>query len=394
MTNVGTWGDLIDAVENDHFVGREQELRRFKRELWRARKSKKLIFFISGQGGVGKTTLLNRYQEMAEELSVVVAESDDQQRDIPTILGRFAEQLAQYGYPLKRFTERYNTYRQRREEIESDPNAPEGLAGLVGRSLVHVGFALSDGVPIVRKGLDLLDEEAIATQASQWASYLAKKLANKDEVALLKDPIPILSALFFTDLNKFAQKQQILLTFDNFEFTRHYLDDWIVNLNQYKPSLNIRLAIAGRTLPGVAWHHRRRVMLHVPLDIFTPEEAEEFLDSVEIDDTPRRQEILQFSGRLPVLMSWLADPDGDEPDPTVPTADIVDRFLRWVSDPQLRQAALYTAIARHFNLDILPAQTTNPIPSPSNRNSTGYSNDLSCANVNKAGNITLSCAAI
>jgi hypothetical protein len=33
------------------------------------------------------------------------------------------------------------------------------------------------------------------------ATYLVKKLTNKDEVALLKEPVPILTPLFFEDLS-------------------------------------------------------------------------------------------------------------------------------------------------------------------------------------------------
>ena len=64
----------------------------------------------------------------------------------------------------------------------------------------------------------------------------------------------------------------------------------------------------------------------VHLDVFTEKEAEAFLDAYAFTDIKRREEILEWSDRLPVLMSWLAAAEGKEPDPSVPTHSIVERF--------------------------------------------------------------------
>jgi len=52
-------------------------------------------------------------------------------------------------------------------------------------------------------------------------------------------------------------------------------------------------------------------------------------------------------------MNWLAAPESQEPDPSVPTRDIVERFLRWVTEPAWRQVAVVAALPRSFNVDIL-----------------------------------------
>src|SRR5258708_23877926 len=52
-------------------------------------------------------------------------------------------------------------------------------------------------------------------------------------------------------------------------------------------------------------------------------------------------------------MSWLAAPEGEEPISSVPTHSIVERFLRWVTEPGLRRVALLAAIPRTFNVDVL-----------------------------------------
>ena len=353
MTSFDDWGPIIDEAEAQRFVGREQELDTFRQHI-NSTPPRYLLFYITGQGGVGKTTLLNRYREIARnDFKFLLADSDEQQRDIPTVLGRFARQLKEQNAPLKRFDERYNTYCQRMHEIENDPEAPQGLAALLGRTVVRAAFVGGDLVPGVRKGLELLPRDSLEHQASEWTSYLAKKLTNKDDVALVRDPAGILTPLFFEDLNEAAQKQKILLCFENFEATRQELQQWLLRLPEYKPSRNIRIAIAGRDEPGANWDKLRNVTMIIHLDVLTEREAEAFLNSYGVKSPERRTEILECSGRLPVIMSWLAAPEASEPDISLPTHNIVERFLRWVSDLQLRQVALAGAIPRAFNVDNL-----------------------------------------
>jgi len=353
MTSFDDWGPIIDEAEAQRFVGREQELDTFRQHI-NSTPPRYLVFYITGQGGVGKTTLLNRYREIARnDFKFLLADSDEQQRDIPSVLGRFARQLKEQNVPLKRFDERYTTYRQKMHEIENDPEAPQGLAALLGRTVVRAAFVGGDLVPGVRKGLELLPRDSLEHQASEWTSYLAKKLTNKDDVALVRDPVSILTPLFFQDLNEIAQKQKILLCFENFEATRQELQQWLLHLPEYKPSRNIRIAVAGRDEPGANWDKLRNVTMIIHLDVLTEREAEAFLDSYGVNSPQRRTEILECSGRLPVIMSWLAAPEASEPDISLPTHNIVERFLRWVSDPQLRQVALAGAIPRAFNVDNL-----------------------------------------
>ena len=353
MGSAGDWGDIIDEVEAERFVGREQELESFSKQINPA-KLRYLVFYITGQGGAGKSTLLHRYQSIAEEHGFLVAECDEQQRDVPAVLGRFAQQLIERGAQLNKFSKRYEDYRQKMHEIESDPEAPQGLAATFARTMVRAAFIAGDAVPGMRRGLDYLPREAVETQASEWATYLARKLSNKDDVALVREPIAILTPLFFEDLNKIAERQKVLLCFDNFEATRPELQGWLLRLRDYRPSPNIRIAIAGRDAPGAQWDLLQRITQTIHIDVFSEQEAEAFLDANNISNPKRRREILELSGRLPVLMSWLAAAgQGEEGDATLPTHDIVERFLRWITDPALREVALLASIPRAFNVDIL-----------------------------------------
>jgi hypothetical protein len=304
MASVGDWDELNDEAEAERFVGREQELEAFRQQI-NLIKPRYLSFYITGQGGAGKTTLLNRYREIAEGYDFLLADCNEQQRDVPAVLGRFAHQLDEQGFPLKQFDGRYKTYRQKMYEIENDPEAPQGLAAILARTVVRAAYIGSDAVPIVRKGLEFIPREAVETQASEWATYLSKKLTNKEEIALVREPVPILTPLFFEDLNKIAQTRKVLLCFDNFEATRTEIREWLLHLREYKPSMNVRIAIAGRDQPGAKWDPLRSVTQTIRIDVFTEQEAEAFLDTYSVTDSKRRKEILELSGRLPVLMSWV-----------------------------------------------------------------------------------------
>ncbi len=272
---------------------------------------------------------------------------------MPAVLGHFAQQLNEQGFSLKPFDDLYKTYRQKMHEIENDPEAPHGLAATLARTAVKAAFIGGDIVPGVRKGLELVPRQTVETQASEWATYFAKKFTNKDEVALVREPVSILTPLFFKGLNEIVQKRKVLLCFDNFEAARPELQEWLLRLREYRPSLNIRIAIAGRDQPGVKWDPLRNVTQTIIIDVFSKQDAEAFLDTHNIIDIKHRKEILELSGGLPVLLSWLAAVDGGEMDVSIPAHDIVGRFLRWVTEPAMKEVALLLAIPRTFNADIL-----------------------------------------
>src|SRR5260221_7549143 len=135
----GDWDEVFEEAEAEYFVGRQQELESFRQHIG-LKKPRYLIFYITGQGGVGKTTLLNRYREMAEGYGFLLAVCDEKQRNVSGVLGRFAQQLTDQGFSLRHFNENYKTYRQKLHEIENDPDAPQGLAATLARTVVRTVF--------------------------------------------------------------------------------------------------------------------------------------------------------------------------------------------------------------------------------------------------------------
>lgn len=358
MPRSGKIRDLIESRRKQKFTGRKQQLYDFRHAL-KTDPPEATIFFISGQGGVGKIELLKRYCEIAREHNFLVVESDELSGDLPAILHRFAKQFHQAGHELKEFAESYRRYEQIKSEIAADDKAPTGWADLVGRTTARVGLALAEELPGIKSATRLLKPDAIEEQAGLWATYLARKLGNKsDDVALMRDPVAYLSRPFFQELNKLAVRQKILLCFDNFEYTRTYLDPWLATLpTAYELEYNIYFAIASRTPPRINtnWEDLILITHHTALEEFTPQECAEFLDNYAVTDPERRQEIINLSDGLPVYMAMLASAESGATDSSAPVTDIVARFLRWVNESQLRRVVLHAALPRYFDIDTLTA---------------------------------------
>src|SRR5579859_5653423 len=139
MTGKG-WKKNIEDKEARRFVGRVLELVLFQQEIAQTEIS---IFYITGQGGVGKTTLLNRYRAIAKQRGFLLADWDcgEAGRDVPTILGHFTEPLKKQDAHLSHFEDGYKGYRQKKHQIESAPAAPQrGLAAFLGQTAVRAAY--------------------------------------------------------------------------------------------------------------------------------------------------------------------------------------------------------------------------------------------------------------
>jgi hypothetical protein len=72
-------GDLLDSARRRHFVGRHHELTSFDDAL--AGRSPRRVLFVHGQGGIGKTTLLQEFRARAREAGRSVVQIDGRDVD-------------------------------------------------------------------------------------------------------------------------------------------------------------------------------------------------------------------------------------------------------------------------------------------------------------------------
>ncbi len=351
---------ILKRRQQESFVGREEQITLFRRNLSLDLDDdlRCFIFNVFGQGGVGKTSLLRRFSQYAEEARAITAWTDENDEDVPDIMAHLAEQLERQDQTFKAFKERYHIYRQRRHELESDPEAPQNSPAFVGRILAKTGVHLGRRIPFAGAVLDCVDEDAFANQVSEWATYITRKITNKDEVQLVQEPIEVLSPLFLEGLRKAAEKHLIALFFDTYERSEEYLDLWLRNLLEgYHGDIapNIVLTIAGRyELDRNRWATYKDLLSRLPLEPFSEYEGRSYLTKRGITDTRVVDVILYLSGRLPLLVATLAVESPNDPNQVGdPSGTAVDRFLKWVEDPKQRQTALDAALPRRFNRDIL-----------------------------------------
>ena len=351
--------DVLKQRQQSGFVGRAEQVAQFRQNLELPLEDYRrcFIFNVSGQGGIGKSTLLKQFRKIAEDRGVVTADINEAEKSVPEVLGRFGEQLEKH-YKLGQFSERYKVFRQKRQELETDPEAPQGFSAFVGKTAAKATVKLARRIPVGGVVFDLVDEDAAAAQAGEWASYVAKKLTNKDEVRLVQEPIEVLTPLFLEEIRKIAEKSGIVLFFDTYERTGDFLDNWLQDVIEGRYGeipLNVLFVIAGQhELDKNRWASYEGLMMRLPLEPFTEEEAQQFLAQKGITSKTVIDIILRLSGRLPLLVATLATEIPHTPNEVGdPSGTAVERFLRWVDDPKRRQIALDAAIPQYLNRDIL-----------------------------------------
>ncbi|MEH2395443.1 MAG: tetratricopeptide repeat protein [Nostoc sp.] len=352
--------DILKQRQQSGFVDREDQVNQFCQNLDLPLEDdhRHFLYNIWGEDGVGKSTLVRQFRKIAEEAKNITAYIDEAEKTVPEVMGRLAEDLERQGHKLTQFTECYKVYRQKRQELETDPEAPQGFSAFVGKTVVKTGVRLARRVPVGGAVFDFVDEDALATQAGEWASYVAKKITNKDEVLLVQEPVEILTPLFLQDIFKIAKETAVVLFFDTYERTGEFLDNWLREVLEGRHgevSLNILITIAGRQeLDKNHWAPYEGLIVRFPLEAFTEQEAQQYLTRKGITDNRIIEVILRLSGNLPLLMGMLADAHPNDPNQVVEaSSNAVERFLKWIDDPKRRQIALDAAIPRCLNRDVI-----------------------------------------
>jgi len=356
MPNPPSFQDLLADFSDEIFVGRSEQIALFEKALTAAR-APFLILDVSGQGGVGKTTLLEQFRRVAGQHKAFTALTNEDQSSIPTVLNRFAKDFAEADHPCKTFEERYRKYRELKEQVEADPKAPTSMLDFALRSVTRIGLRSLKRIPVAGEAADVLftpeAEDALVENTSAFANYVAQKFANKDERVLLLETESELTRHFLTDLDKHANEKRVILFFDTFEKTASALESWLVDLLGGKFdafSGNVLFIIAGRYPLGQPWTKFKKAIKQVELEEFTEAETRDYLTRNNITDQKQVIAMMTLSNRLPVLLALLVSAPGEMPADM--SGDAVERFLQGAT-PEQREAALAASVPRLFNQDIL-----------------------------------------
>ncbi|MFH9355530.1 tetratricopeptide repeat protein [Kitasatospora sp. NPDC017646] len=364
--------ELIRRWRQAGFIGRQGELALFKDTLRRsAEESPQFLFHIRGPAGVGKSTLVRQLESAAREAEACTAYVDESVGDVVEAMETISLQLAQQGSALKDFDKLLATYRQRRYEVNAEPAAGEtsgsggGQSGtpspgsLIASKLGLVGLGM---IPGVGAFTGAVDAKEIAAGADRVKAVLSARLRSHEDVQLVMSPLQVLTPVFLRDLAEAARRRPwLVLFFDTYERIGPLLDEWLRNTlvsDRYGDMpANVLVVLAGQgQLNRQCWEDWLDLVTDLPLDVFTDTEARQLLAAKGINDERVIGVILQLSGRLPVLVSTLAEARPTNPaDVGDPSGTAVERFLRWEADPARRAAALACAFPRELDEDVYRA---------------------------------------
>ncbi len=343
-------------------IGRADHLHFFVHDILRLDDPGHNIISISGQGGVGKSTLLRRFLEEARlpefREYCLTAWTDERQATPAGVMERLAEQFREGGHALKKFEDALTRYKEalRRMQAAGYRDEQEQLV----REVVETAGTLAEEIPfaggVVHKGTTVLSD--LVLEKGRMRQFLK-------DAARLEDPIGDLTSTFVRDLNALAdtlvpsaaswnkRPRRILLFFDTFEQLASDIAPWLLDyFLEQEVSANIVLVIAGRdslesSLPDdpKRWlpHLDSGTIHRISLKAFTEEETQLYLANRGITDPEKISQISQLSRGLPLYLSMLTTNAEGRIDPT---ASVVENFLRWIPrhESQKRQLALNAAL--------------------------------------------------
>ncbi|MEU5361073.1 AAA family ATPase [Streptomyces albidoflavus] len=362
--------DLIRRRRQGAFVGREQEIELFARNLDGAPSdpTHRFLFHVHGVGGVGKSTLVREWERLAVGRGALTAYVDDSVHSVPEVMAVVAEQFARQGRSLKALEKRLEAHRRRVHEALAASGADAGGgegdgASVVSSAAVRAGLVGAGMLPVVGAFAPVVDGERLARGADRFAASLSARFRDQDDVRLVLDPLPALSPVFLAELGRVAEEVPwTALFFDTYENTAPFLDAWLRDLtttDRYGEAPgNLVLTLAGRNRPDpVLWGDHPDLAAHLALEPLTENETGRLLDARGIRDEDARRAVWEGSAGLPVLVTTLADHPGDT---VLAGATAVDRFLGRDAPPEQREAALACALPRTLDEDVCAAATEEP----------------------------------
>lgn len=370
--------ELIRRRRRSGLVGRQGEQTAFREALKQPQEeATQFLFHIHGPAGVGKSTLVRQLESAARESKALTAYVDESVADAMEAMEAISSQFAQQGTEFKSFDRLLATYRQRRHEANAGAataGPPAGESAEATQELgqqepspsslfvSQLGLAGLGMIPGVGAFTGAVDPNQVAAGADRVKAMIGAKLRSHEDVQLVLSPLQSLTPEFLQGIAEAAGRRPwVVLFFDTYERIGPVLDVWLRDMlvsDRYgQLPANVLVVLAGQSrLDTRCWGDWLDLVTNLPLEVFTDAEARQLLAAKGITDEQIIKVVLDLSGRLPVLVSTLAEgrPVSVE-DVGDPSGTAVERFLKWEGDPARRAAALACALPQELDEDVYRA---------------------------------------
>ncbi|MFE2449371.1 tetratricopeptide repeat protein [Streptomyces sp. NPDC059426] len=346
-------------------MGRREQLSLFTENLTKDPEAAGFPFHVRGVGGVGKSTLLKQWQDVARRAGAVTAVVDENDvHGVQQALAELARQLAEQAGPLKEFDRAAEKY-HREQEAAAEPVPVEGAPLTEGApsvsSRVMTQAALGAASQIL--GVGIVTSMANPDAAAQGLDRLRAGARARQRRGGGAGPAEV-SRAFVSELDRLCDRYPwVVLFFDTWEQTGRYLDGWIRQLLQdaFGPlPVNVLVVLAGRDeLAEREWAPLRELMADVPLGVFTEAETRALLAARGVTEPEVVDAVLHLSMGLPLLVGLLALARPNRAEDVDASGDVVDaaveRFVQCIADEQRRETVLACALAPQMNGDVFSA---------------------------------------
>ncbi|MFJ6509103.1 tetratricopeptide repeat protein [Streptomyces sp. NPDC091879] len=359
--------EFISRRRSGGFVGRQRELAVFQQNLARTPGSDtyQFLFHVHGLAGVGKSTLIRRWEAVARESGAVTAVVGEEALSPVEAMEAVSSQLARQGSPLKAFDKQVAYYRQKRHEAEAamtgllpddDPGAASSPSAAIAAQIGIAGLAFVPGVGAFSSAIR---PEHVVAGVGRARTAVGNRLRSHEDTRLVLSPLDVLTPSFLADLNAVSERKPwLVLFFDTYERTAPLLDTWLrdvlVNEAYGTVPINVQAVLSGQgRLDPTRWADSLDLVTEISLEPFTEDEARALLAAHGVTDERVTHLVLELSGRLPVLLDTLARSRPQNVDAvTDPSDTAVERFLRWETDPAQHDMILACALPLRINDDI------------------------------------------
>jgi len=344
-----TFDEQADKLIYDLFTNQELAITTFDDILSKGFTNFRLLS-IYGIGGTGKSWLMRVYRYKAQLKGWVVSLIDGSSaKTTLEILITIGHDLEKQGLQLLFFDEMLTQYNMVLKKVSSETQTRKGA--------IKLATEIGKQIPILSAAASIID---LASQ--EEFQVILKSVLSKDDVNLFTNPEKALTEAITKDINSLISSCSIVIIFDTYE-QMSGLDKWL-KLFTSQLSRDVFIVIAGQTPLSEYWHDLRTTTKIIPLEMLGGKDAEKCLDNFSqlyyqksIPETEKSM-ILEFSGGLPLAISWAVDlmsrykveKFSDVRNETI--ENLVETMTKVVND-DTREIIEAGSVPRWFNEDLL-----------------------------------------